>query len=111
MSKSILIIAALVSAAPATTLRAETVLAVVSPATGPFAALGAQIRAGAGQLGAEKKIRLVQIGESCEPGSGDAIAKEIVAAKATAAIGFLCTDSLETAGERLKAASIPAISV
>lgn len=91
--------------------RAETVLAVVAPETGPFAALGAQVLAGAKRLADERKLALTLIPESCEAGSGERISERIVAVKAAAAIGFLCAESLETGAGRLKAAGIPAISV
>lgn len=89
----------------------EGVLAAVAPDSGPLFALGAQVFAGAQRLANEKKLKLVRIGESCEAESGSAIAKQVVAAKAGAAIGFLCTESLETGGNLLEAAHIPAISV
>lgn len=86
-------------------------LAVIAPTSGPFGVLGAQIFAGAAKLAAEKKMTVTRIPESCETGSGDKIAAMIVAAKASAAVGFLCTESLETGAGALKSAGIPAISV
>ncbi len=86
-------------------------LAVVAPTSGPFASLGAQIFAGAEKLAVEKKLTAVRIPESCEPGSGDKVAAAIVAAKASAAVGFLCAESLETGAGSLESAGIPAISV
>ncbi|MCX8997809.1 ABC transporter substrate-binding protein [Rhizobiaceae bacterium BDR2-2] len=87
------------------------VLAVVAPETGPFARLGQQVFVGAQRLADEKQLDLVRIPESCEAGSGDAISAEIVSAGAVAAIGFLCGESFDGGGGRLKAAGIPAISV
>ena len=87
------------------------VLAVIAPKDGPFAELGNQIRAGAKQLADEKKLKLTDITETCEAGSGTALADAIIKAKASAAIGFLCGDSLDGAGDALKAAAIPALSV
>lgn len=104
-------LAALIIAAPAITAHAETVLAVVAPQTGPFASLGAQVVTGAKRLAEEKKFSLLIVPETCDAGSGEKIAARIVAAKAVAAVGFLCAESLETGAGQLKTASIPAISV
>lgn len=87
------------------------VLAVIAPKDGPFAELGNQIRAGAKQLADEKKLKLTDIAETCEAGSSTALADAIIKAKASAAIGFLCGDSLDGAGDALKAAAIPVLSV
>lgn len=111
MSRLSLPLAAFLLTALAAGARAETVLAVVAPDSGPFAALGKQVVAGASRLAEERKLKLVTIAETCQPGSGDAISSQIVAAKAAAAIGFLCGESLETGAARLNAADIPAISV
>ncbi|MFM2280435.1 MAG: hypothetical protein RLZZ444_2666 [Pseudomonadota bacterium] len=88
----------------------QPVIAVVAPTEGNFAILGNQIRDGA-SLAAGKDVTLVTIAESCEPGSGLAIAEKIVEAGARAAIGFLCTESLESALPRLAEAKIPALTL
>ena len=110
MSRSVVPLAAIAFVASLLPAGAAT-LAVVAPTSGPFAALGSQIFAGAEKLAAEKKLTAVRIPESCETGSGDKVAAAIIAAKAAAAVGFLCAESLETGGGSLKSAGIPAISV
>ncbi len=89
----------------------DLTIAVIAPKSGQFANLGAQVRMGAAAAAAGSQDRTVELEESCEEGSGAAIANAIVAAGADAAIGFLCTESVETGLETLKQADIPAISV
>lgn len=86
-------------------------LAVVAPEKGPFALLGAQVFAGAERLAEERKLTLARIPESCEAGGGEEAAKAIIAAKAGAAIGFLCSETMEGGAARLKQAGVPAISL
>lgn len=112
MPRSLRLIAALALATlPLPALAQDPVLAVVAPRQGPFAALGGQVMAGAARLAQERKLQLVDIAESCETGSGEAISAQIIRAKAFAAIGFLCGESLDGAGEPLKTAGIFAISL
>lgn len=93
------------------TSAAELKLAVVAPKSGPFTVLGEQVRQGA-SLAAEKlSITLVEIDESCDEGSGKAIAEAIAAADARAAIGFLCSESLKDALPALKEANVPAFTL
>ena len=86
-------------------------LAVVAPEKGPFALLGAQVFAGAERLAEERKLTLVRVPESCETGGGEEAATAIIAAKAGAAIGFLCSETMEGGAARLKQAGIPALSL
>ncbi|MBL0372741.1 branched-chain amino acid ABC transporter substrate-binding protein [Rhizobium sp. KVB221] len=85
-------------------------IAVVAPQAGNLAILGAQIVEGA-QLAAGDRTSLVIIDESCAENSGAALAEKIRQAQAVAAIGFLCTDSLEGALPTLTGAAIPAITL
>lgn len=112
MSRFSFPLAVLLVAASALAVRAQTpVLAVVAPETGPFAALGAQVFAGAKRLADERALTLARIPEDCEAGSGERIAAGIVEAGAAAAVGFLCAESLESGAAQLETAGIPAISV
>ena len=106
-----LFVSLLLALAPVSAHAEGGVLAVVAPKDGPFAELGNQVRAGAKQLADEKRLKLTDIAETCDAGSGKTLAEAILKAKASAAIGFLCGDSLDGAGEALKSAAIPALSV
>jgi branched-chain amino acid transport system substrate-binding protein len=90
---------------------AELTLAVVAPQDGPFAVLGEQVRRGASLAAGKLQITLVEIDETCDEGSGKAIAEAIAAAGATAAIGFLCSESLKDALPALKQADVPAFTL
>ncbi len=112
MPKSIvtsLFIAGLMLAPPA--LAAGVKLAVVAPTDGPFATLGKQIMDGAAFQAGERGSEVVAIGESCEPAGGDELAKALLASGAEAAIGFLCTESLEAVLPALAEAGMPAITL
>ncbi|HVK92614.1 MAG TPA: ABC transporter substrate-binding protein [Mycoplana sp.] len=86
-------------------------IAVVAPMTGPLAILGDQVRAGARSAAASSGAALVEIGESCDERGDDAIARSILSAEASAAIGFLCTEDLQAALPALAEAGIPAITL
>ena len=66
---------------------------------------------GANAAAATLNAEITWIDETCEPGSGPSIAEALKAAGVTAAIGFLCSESLEGGLPLLMAAGIPAISV
>jgi branched-chain amino acid transport system substrate-binding protein len=90
---------------------AGVTIGVVAPQAGSFAALGAQIRAGA-----EAKIRqdgdtVVTVNEPCEENTGAAVADALIAAKVQVAVGFLCSETLDGALPKLKDANIPAITI
>ena len=90
---------------------AGVTIGVVAPQSGNFAALGAQVLAGA-----EAKIRqdgdtIVTVNEPCEDNSGAAVADALIAAKVQVAVGFLCATTLDGALPKLKDAGIPAITV
>lgn len=99
-----------ITLASAATAAAATV-AVVAPLSGPYEVLGRQIVKGAEAAGRAAGVEIVTIDESCEAGSGAAIAKNITEARASAAIGFLCSESLDGAMPPLAEAGIAAISV
>lgn len=90
---------------------AEFKIAVVAPQNGPFAVLGDQVRQGATLAAGKLSITLVEIDETCSEGSGAVIADAISAAGATAAIGFLCSESLKNALPALKEANVPALTL
>ncbi len=86
-------------------------IGIVAPQSGPYELLGQQIRQGAKGAAAKLGLDVVEIHESCEDGSGGAIADGLVAAKVSTAIGFLCTETLQGVLPPLKAAAIPAITL
>jgi len=87
------------------------VIGVVAPRSGPYASLGTQIVQGARAAAEAAGDTVVEVDESCEESSGGAIARSLVDARAAAAIGFLCVETLTTALPQLKAAQIPAVSI
>lgn len=86
-------------------------VAVVAPVEGPFAMLGKQMVDGAAFEAGDRGSEVAIIPESCDPAGGDALAKALVASGAEAAIGFLCTESLEATLPALAEAGIPAITL
>lgn len=86
-------------------------IGIVAPQNGPYELLGQQVRQGAKAAAAKLGLDIVEIHESCEDGSGGAIADGLVAAKVSAAIGFLCTETLQGVLPPLKAAGIPSITL
>lgn len=85
-------------------------IGIVAPQSGPYALLGQQILRGA-QAAVADGDKLVPITESCEQGSGSAIAEALKQAGAAAAIGFLCVETLSESLPKLKDAGIAAITV
>lgn len=90
---------------------AGIVIGVVAPDKGNFESLGRQILNGATVQATAAGDTIVPISESCEPDSGIAVAGQLVAAKVSVAIGFLCSETLESALPALKEAQIPAITL
>ena len=88
-----LVIAGTVQAAPA--LAAGLKIAVVAPADGPFALLGQQILDGARFQAEDRGSEIIAIAETCEPKDAETLTKALLASGAEAAIGFLCTESLD----------------
>ncbi len=99
----------LTGAAPA--LAEGPKIALVAPQSGPYAILGGQMRDGATLAADKLGLELALINESCEAGSGPEIARQIRDSGAKAAIGFLCSESLDGALAPLKDAAIPAITL
>lgn len=86
-------------------------IALVAPQSGAFAILGAQMRDGASLAARTLGLELALIDETCEPGSGPAIARQIQESGSKAAIGFLCSESLDGALAPMKDAGIPAVTL
>ncbi|WP_028744584.1 branched-chain amino acid ABC transporter substrate-binding protein [Rhizobium mesoamericanum] len=86
-------------------------IGVVAPQSGNLAPIGAQIIAGATAKIQQDGNAIVTVGETCEENSGAAIADALINAKVQVAIGFLCSETLESALPKLKDANIPAITV
>lgn len=89
----------------------STTLGIVAPHDGPYEILGAQIRNGARMAAEAAGISFVEIDESCEEGSGGAIGESLAAAQATAAVGFLCTETIAEALPALGNAGIATITL
>ncbi|MGE6743140.1 branched-chain amino acid ABC transporter substrate-binding protein [Allorhizobium pseudoryzae] len=100
----------LVSALLAADAAGAAVIGVVAPQQGPYAALGAQIFAGA-RAAAGDSDQIVAVNETCEQGNGTDVADRLMAANVAVAIGFLCVETAAEALPRLKMDNIPAISV
>jgi len=86
-------------------------IAVVAPQNGAYEMLGLQIRQGVKAAAAKVGLDVMEIHESCEDGSGGAIADGLVASKVSVVVGFLCTETLADALPTLKNAAIPAITL
>ena len=102
---------ALFALALSATGSAAATIGVVAPQSGPYVLLGGQVLAGATAAAEIDGSRIVAIDETCEAGSGAAVAQKLVAAKVDAAIGFLCAETLQDALPPLKTANVPAITV
>lgn len=100
----------LFASAGTTAVAAGPKVAVVAPDEGNLKILGDQVRTGA-ELAARDRAEIIVIPESCEEGSGPALANRITDSGAVAAIGFLCTESLQGALSTLAKAEIPAITL
>lgn len=101
--------AAVLTASPV--VAAGLTFAVVAPANGPLAILGQQVRDGARFAAEANGDTVVEIAEACDETDGEAIAKQILAADAVAAVGFLCTEGLAAALPALAEAKVPAITL
>ncbi|MCM2292836.1 ABC transporter substrate-binding protein [Allorhizobium sp. BGMRC 0089] len=86
-------------------------IGVVAPKGGTFAILGDEIRAGANAAADSLDMTVLPIDEPCTDGSADTIARKLLAAKVDAAIGFLCSESLEGSLAALAQADIPALTL
>lgn len=85
--------------------------AVVAPQEGPLVLLGEQVRAGAQAAAEAAGDRIVAVAEACDETDGDRIARAILAAEATAAVGFLCTEGLSASLPALAEAGVPAVTL
>ncbi|WP_319520401.1 branched-chain amino acid ABC transporter substrate-binding protein [uncultured Martelella sp.] len=111
-SKALLALTAMsFSAAMPVLAQQETAIGVVAPLSGDYAVLGQQMLNGA-QLAARNTGEvLVPVDESCEDGSGAAVADALADAGVAMSIGFFCSETLRGALPGLAAAGIPAMSV
>lgn len=103
---TLLMLASAATAVPA----AGPKIAVVAPDEGNLKVLGDQVRMGAA-FAARNKAEIIEISESCAEGSGPALAARIAESGVVAAIGFLCTESLQGGLSTLAGADIPAITL
>ncbi|MCV3764235.1 ABC transporter substrate-binding protein [Rhizobium sp. TRM95796] len=110
MSIKPFLLAALVAAFASSALSAPIKIAVVAPEGDALGLLGDQARRGA-NAAAGDRAELVMLSESCEDGSGPKLADMIKAAGVQAAVGFLCTDSLDGSLAPLSEAKIPVITI
>lgn len=101
--------AAFLLAAPA--LADGLTVAVVAPAEGPLAVLGDQVRAGARAAAEAAGDRIVEVAEACDETDDDRIARAVLAAEASAAVGFLCTEGLAASLPALAEAGVPAVTL
>ena len=107
-----MLLSVLVGLSPASSALAEgPKIALAAPQTGPLATLGTQMREGATFAARRQGLELAVIDETCEPGSGPVIAREIRESGAKAAVGFLCSESLDGGLAVLAEAGIPALSL
>lgn len=86
-------------------------VAVVAPVEGPFALLGKQIIDGASFQTGDRGSEVVVIPETCDARGNEALTKALLAAGAEAAIGFLCTESLNATLPALAEAGLPAVTL
>ncbi|MBP1856965.1 branched-chain amino acid ABC transporter substrate-binding protein [Rhizobium herbae] len=86
-------------------------IAVVAPVEGPFALLGQQMLDGARFQAEDRGSEIIPIPETCEPKDAENLTKALLASGAEAAVGFLCTESLEATLPALAEAGIPALTL
>ena len=87
------------------------VIGVVAPSSGPYAILGKQVLDGAKAQAEAAGNSILPIPENCDDASGEDAAKQLISAGATAAIGFLCSNTLQSAMPALASVGIPAITL
>lgn len=106
--KSVLAAAALVVAGAA---QAESFrVGFAAPLEGPFALLGAQMRAGAEIAAADADSRLVVADDQCTAEGGERAARELAEARVKVVVGFLCIEAIEAALPVFKDAGIAVIT-
>ncbi|UCI05450.1 branched-chain amino acid ABC transporter substrate-binding protein [Mesorhizobium sp. B1-1-8] len=104
-------IAALAWLSLAANARAEMLVGVAAPLSGPSAILGNQVEVGASLAAQANGITVKAVDDACTADGGAAAARELAAAKVNVVVGFLCTDAIEAALPILKDAKIPVITV
>ena len=93
---------------------AEIRIGLSAPLSGPSALLGEQMRAGAetaAQTLKDPGVTLEVADDSCTAAGGARAARQFVAARVQAVVGFLCGAAIEAALPILKQAGIPTITV
>ena len=93
---------------------AEIRIGLSAPLSGPSAILGEQMRAGAetaAQALANPGITLEVADDSCTAAGGERAARQLVAARVQAVVGFLCGEAIEAAMPIFKQAGIATITV
>lgn len=94
--------------------RAEALIGLAVPLSGPSAILGEQMRAGAVtavEMGKDAGVSLDLADDRCTAEGGAKAAQEFVAAGVKIVVGFVCTESIEAALPILSAENIPVITV
>ncbi|WP_416355493.1 ABC transporter substrate-binding protein [Aureimonas phyllosphaerae] len=86
-------------------------IGIAAPLSGPNEILGRQIEAGAKRAAEENGGTTVSVDTFCSADGGREAANALIAARAAAAVGFLCTVALEAALPKLSAAAIPVLDV
>lgn len=91
--------------------RAEAyVIGLAAPLSGPYAIIGEQMRQGAAAALASSGAELVLVDDACTAASGEAAARRFAERDVVAAVGFVCTETVEAALPALTQAGIPVIS-
>ena len=93
---------------------AELRIGLSAPLSGPSAILGEQMRAGAETAAKALKYPAVTLeiaDDSCTAAGGERAARQFVAARVQAVVGFLCGEAIEAAMPILKEAGIATITV
>lgn len=104
------ILLAMITAGPVSAQAIDAVvIGVAAPLSGPSAILGQQMVAGAERAVADGGAIVQPVDTGCTADGGREAADALIAARATAAVGFLCTVALEAALPKLSAASIPVL--
>lgn len=97
---------ALAGSAQADTLR----VGLATPLDGPFALLGAQMRAGAEIAAADAGAQIVVADDQCTAEGGEAAARELAEAGVAVVAGFLCLEAIEAALPVFKEAGIAVVT-
>lgn len=104
------LILALLMTAPLAARAEAYVIGLAAPLSGPYAIIGEQMRMGAAAALASSGAELVLVDDACTAESGEAAALRFIEREVVAAVGFVCTESVEAALPALAQAGIPVIS-